>query len=80
MALARRLASRGAALAVVLHDLNAAMTHADRVTLLDRGRVAATGAPREVLTSARIQDVYGQAVDVIEHPRTGTPVIVAAAR
>lgn len=80
MALARGLAARGAALAVVLHDLNAAMTHADRVTLLDRGRVAATGSPSEVLTSARIQDVYGQAVDVIEHPRTGTPVIVAAVR
>lgn len=80
MALARDLAARGAALAVVLHDLNAAMTHADRVTLLDRGRVAATGSPSEVLTSARIQDVYGQAVDVIEHPRTGTPVIVAAVR
>lgn len=80
MSLARGLARAGAAIAIVLHDLNAAITHADRVTLLDQGRVAASGSPREVLTAPLIEDVYGQPVDVFEHPRTGAPVIVASPR
>ena len=32
--------------------------------------------PREVLTAERIGAVYGQAVEVLEHPRTGTPLIL----
>ncbi|MBX3095191.1 MAG: heme ABC transporter ATP-binding protein [Cryobacterium sp.] len=77
MRLARRRATSGATVAIVLHDLNAALTHADRVTLLSDGRVAATGAPAEVLTADRIEHVYGQAVDVFPHPRTGVPIIAA---
>lgn len=80
MALARSLASEGAAIAIVLHDLNAALTHADRVTLLSHGRVEATGAPTEVLTADRIERVYGQAVDVFAHPLTGAPVVAARRR
>lgn len=70
-------ATAGVAVAIVLHDLNAALAHADRVTLLADGRVAATGAPGEVLTAARIEEVYGQPVDVFPHPRTGVPLVVA---
>lgn len=79
MRLARRQADAGATIAIVLHDLNAALTHSDRVTLLSHGRVAATGAPAEVLTADRIEHVYSQAVDVFPHPQTGTPVITARA-
>ncbi|MET0812303.1 MAG: heme ABC transporter ATP-binding protein [Microbacterium sp.] len=74
--LARGRASEGAAVAVVLHDLNAALAYADRVTLLSDGRVAATGAPVDVLTADRIAAVYEQAVDVFPHPVTGVPLVV----
>ncbi|WP_431806544.1 heme ABC transporter ATP-binding protein [Microbacterium paraoxydans] len=77
MRLIRGLADDGAAVAVVLHDLNAALAHADRVTLLAGGRVTATGAPAAVLTAERIAEVYGQPVDVFPHPRTGVPLVVA---
>ena len=70
-------ASEGVAVAIVLHDLNAALAHADRVTLLSQGRVVATGAPAEVLTAPRIEEVYGQPVDVFPHPVTGVPLVVA---
>ncbi|HEV2860582.1 MAG TPA: heme ABC transporter ATP-binding protein [Pyrinomonadaceae bacterium] len=43
----------------VLHDLNLAARFADRLVLLDRGRVAAEGTPAEVLTAARIREVFG---------------------
>ncbi|PRB11251.1 heme ABC transporter ATP-binding protein [Microbacterium sp. MYb72] len=77
MRLIREQAADGAAVAIVLHDLNAALAHADRVTLLSNGRVAASGAPSEVLTAARIEQVYGQPVDVFPHPSTGIPLVVA---
>ncbi|WP_082108546.1 heme ABC transporter ATP-binding protein [Microbacterium sp. Ag1] len=77
MRLIRGLADTGIAVAIVLHDLNAALAHADRVTLLTGGRVAATGTASEVLTAERIEQVYGQAVDVFPHPTTGVPLVVA---
>lgn len=76
MRVARMRAREGATVAIVLHDLNAALAHADRVTLLSRGRVVASGTPAEVLTAARIEEVYGQPVEVFPHPRTGVPLIV----
>ena len=77
MRMLRSRADAGVAVAIVLHDLNAALAHADRVTLLADGRVAATGSAAEVLTAARIEHVYGQAVDVFPHPVTGVPLVVA---
>lgn len=49
--------SRGCLL--VTHDLLLASRFADELVLLDRGRVAASGPPSEVLTPARIASVYG---------------------
>ncbi|WP_082914379.1 heme ABC transporter ATP-binding protein [Microbacterium sp. H83] len=77
MRLIRAQADAGVAVAIVLHDLNAALAHADRVTLLAGGRVAATGTAADVLTAERIEAVYGQAVDVFPHPVTGVPLVVA---
>jgi iron complex transport system ATP-binding protein len=77
MRLIRAQADAGVAVAIVLHDLNAALAHADRVTLLADGRVAASGTADEVLTADRIEAVYGQPVDVFPHPLTGVPLVVA---
>ncbi|MFF2487202.1 heme ABC transporter ATP-binding protein [Microbacterium sp. NPDC058062] len=74
--IARGRAREGAAVALVLHDFNAALGVADRVTLLSRGRVVASGAPSEALTAAAIEEVYGQRVDVFPHPVSGTPVVM----
>lgn len=76
MRLVRARADARATVAVVLHDLNAALAHADQVTLLAFGRVVATGSPAEVLTAERIELVYGQPVDVFPHPITGVPLVV----
>ena len=48
----------GAAIVIVLHDLNQAMRYADTVTLLHEGRCVDSGAPGHVLSSERIADVY----------------------
>ncbi|AMB60622.1 hemin ABC transporter ATP-binding protein [Microterricola viridarii] len=74
--LVRERATAGATVIVVVHDLSLAAAYADRVTLLQHGRVVATGTPGDVLTAERIGEVYGQPVEVFEHPRTGAPLIV----
>jgi len=43
----------------VTHDLNLALQFADRILVLDRGRVAADGSPREVLTAELLERVFG---------------------
>jgi iron complex transport system ATP-binding protein len=68
----RYLAGAGSVVAVVLHDLNLAAAHADRVIVIDRGRVGADAPPPQVLTERVLSQCYGHPVDVVAHPRTGT--------
>lgn len=49
---------------VVLHDLDHAAAIADRVLLLEEGRVTAEGAPADVLTPTNLTRAYGIRVDV----------------
>ncbi len=76
MELARALASRGAALAVVLHDLNLAAAYADRILMLQDGRMAALGPPRETLTESLLSAIFDCRVSVIPHPETGLPLVL----
>jgi iron complex transport system ATP-binding protein len=76
LTVARRRARAGDAVVVVLHDLGLAAAHADRIVVLARGRVAADGAPGEVLSAELLSDVYGHAIEVFPHPRTGLPLVL----
>ena len=61
LALLRHLsgaADAGAGVVLVLHDLALAMTHADRVIVLNAGTKAADGAPEEALSAAIIKQVW----------------------
>lgn len=73
---ARHLRDEGACVVVVLHDLNLAAAYADRVVLMEHGRIVADGSPRHVLTVANIERVYRQPVIVTRHPTRGCPLIV----
>ncbi len=59
MGVFRALADEGRGVVVSLHDLGLAARHCTRLVLLDRGRVVADGAPREVLTDALLDTVFG---------------------
>lgn len=74
--LAAGRARAGAAVVVVLHDLALAAAYADRVAVLEAGRLAAVGTPREVLTEDRLSRVYGHPVEVVAHPRTGAQLVL----
>ncbi|MEM8593373.1 MAG: ATP-binding cassette domain-containing protein [Pseudomonadota bacterium] len=70
----REFVKEGGTVCIVLHDLNHAYSFCDDVLLLHEGRVVVHGAPAEVLSEARIHDVY--AVDVTLHnPEGGQPWI-----
>jgi iron complex transport system ATP-binding protein len=60
-----------------MHDLTLAAQYAERLVLLDGGRVAATGAPREVLTSDRVAAHFGADVHVLELPDGGMALVPA---
>ena len=74
--LARERAAAGDAVVVVLHDLGLAAAYADEVTVLDGGRVAASGPPAEVFDGPLLGDVYRHPVDVLRHPRTDAILVV----
>ncbi len=72
--IARQLAAEGRTVVVVLHDLSLAGAYADRVALLENGRMRALGAPAEVLTEELVSEVYGLAVEVLV--RDGRPLVI----
>lgn len=76
MRVARARATAGAAVLVVVHDLGLASAHADRVILLDGGRVAANGSPVDVLRPDLLGAAYGTRIEIIAHPRTGQRIVL----
>lgn len=61
----------GIAVGAVLHDLDQAAAIADRILLLDEGRVIADGDPEDVLTPERLTGTYGIRIEVDSDPLTG---------
>lgn len=72
----RDFAGRGAAVLVILHDLNLAARYCDRVLLLQEGRPFLLGTPAEVLAPAPLRAVFGLDVLVQGHPERDHPLII----
>lgn len=62
--LMRLLARAEQTAVIVLHDLSLAARFCDRLVLMDQGRVVDSGTPLEVLTPARIQEVFAVEAEV----------------
>lgn len=62
--------AEGRTVLAVVHDLELAARYADRLLLLDEGRLRADGAPASVLTPSQIADVFGMRAEV-DRPREG---------
>ena len=59
------LRDRGAAVVVVLHDINLASRFADQISLLAGGQVLASGSPAEVITSSNMGQAFGVDIDTL---------------
>ena len=49
----------GQTVLIVLHDVNQAAAHADRIVAMRDGRVVAQGTPHEVLTTDTLREIFG---------------------
>ncbi|MFP4274059.1 MAG: heme ABC transporter ATP-binding protein [Paracoccaceae bacterium] len=65
MQMAADYAREGGGVIAVMHDLTLSAIYADRVVLLEEGRVAAEGSVTEVMRPERLSPVYGCALEVI---------------
>lgn len=72
----RRLARRGHAVLMVLHDLNLASRYADRLVLMQGGRLLADGSVHDTLTADHLAALYGPGPELWSHPTAGRPVVV----
>ncbi len=71
--LLRSRADKGEAVVVVLHDLSLAARMCDRVYVLNRGRVAASGCPDDILDDGLLASVFG--ITVLRGEQGGKPFL-----
>jgi iron complex transport system ATP-binding protein len=71
----RLRANRGLTVVSTMHDLTLAGQYADRLLLLDSGRLVAAGGADQVLTRALITEHYGAEVEVVDSPGSGFVVV-----
>lgn len=64
---------------IVLHDLNLAALWADRVMLLNKGKLVAQGTPQQVIQTDIIAQWYGAEVQVNPHPGGDSPHVFLCA-
>ena len=66
---------RGLTTIVILHDLNAAARFADRVALMDLGRLAGIGTPAEILRPVTLEPTFDVHV-AVDTGSDGHPVVL----
>jgi iron complex transport system ATP-binding protein len=74
--LVRSLATAGTTVLFVTHNLSLAARYADRVVLMDEGRLVADGVTAEVMTAERLDAVFGWPVELVR-TAGGAPSVVA---
>ena len=71
-----RLAREGMAVLLVSHQLNLVARFADTIILLHRGRVAAAGAPADVMRASVLEEVYEWPLLITRDPAVGAPALL----
>lgn len=61
---------------VVMHDINLAAQFADKILLLNQGKVVAFDTPEKVLTEERVAETYGFPCMVTQNPINKQPLIL----
>lgn len=80
MEIARELAADGGIVLAILHDLNLAAAYADRIAILDRGKLRAFAEPWQALESALLSDVFECPIAVTPHPIRDCPLVLPMPR
>jgi iron complex transport system ATP-binding protein len=77
--LAWRAARSGACVVAVLHDLNLAARYADRICVIESGRLLADASPSHCLTEAMVARAFGLPVSIEPSRIDGLPVVLPRA-
>lgn len=67
--------SLGITIIASFHDLNLASAMCDNLLVLNQGQLVCQGAPKEVITTAMLSDVFGVCAQVSEHHQHQAPHI-----
>ena len=73
---ARRMANDQVSVCMVVHDLNQAFQVADRVVIIDKGRKALEGVPKEIAWSTDCERIFGVKLRRMEVPGCDCPYLV----
>jgi len=72
----RRRRARGVTIVAVLHDLNLAALFADRIVVLDHGRIVADGTPADIITDTMLEQVFGVTGAIGRVPSPSMPFVL----
>ncbi|MGB7100753.1 MAG: heme ABC transporter ATP-binding protein [Xanthobacteraceae bacterium] len=72
----KRRAARGVLIVAILHDLNLAALAADRIAVLDHGRIDCVGRPDETVTDETLARVFAIDTVVRQVPASGRPFVL----
>ena len=73
--LIRRLSvETGTAAVVVIHEINLAARFCDEIIALKNGQMIARGAPAELMTVKRLEEIYDVTMGLLSHPDTGDAI------
>lgn len=73
----RKFVSQGVAVVMSMHDINLAASYSDRILALNHGKKVAYGIPLDVLQVDTLFELYGVKVNIVKHPESGEPIVVA---
>ncbi|MBB5702719.1 iron complex transport system ATP-binding protein [Ochrobactrum daejeonense] len=76
MEIARDFAMAGGGVVAVLHDLNLTAMFADRIAVMNKGRLDTMGSPQDTLTDERLERIYECSLRVGVSPEKGVPFIL----
>lgn len=71
MGLAKKYAQAGGGVIAVMHDLNLTAMFANRVALIDGGKIMAQGSPAEVMSEENLSAAYGCSLRINTTPKNG---------
>jgi iron complex transport system ATP-binding protein len=80
MACINNFRQQGAAVLMVVHDINIAASHADSILALECGHSFAKGTVQEVITAERMQRLFKARLSVLHNEDSGRPCVLSAVR
>lgn len=74
--IAQSLKTPDTVLIAVMHDINLAIQHADKLLFFKEGELKAHGSPKGILSEALIENVFGVQTVIINNPVTNNPLLI----